>query len=71
MLIPGRTVIDPACGTGDLIRGYDGMLTLCDTSKEVLELTAFSYQGADNIKIVCGDSLVYDDGQYDYCVMNR
>lgn len=73
MMIPGRTAIDPACGTGDLIRGYDGVRTLCDTSKEALELTTFSYGGGRGVEIVCCDSLdswSQQDRVFDYCVMN-
>lgn len=74
LMIPGRTAIDPACGTGDLIRGYDGVRTLCDTSEEVLELTTFSYKGGPGVEIVCCDSLdewsEQEYGVFDYCVLN-
>lgn len=74
MLIHNKTVIDPACGTGDLVRGYTGSKVLCDMSPEVLELTRFRYKEEQDVNIRQCDSL--DDlvpecgSTFDYCVLN-
>ena len=41
LLIPGKTAIDPACGTGDLLNQYQGDITLVDKCASVLEMTKF------------------------------
>lgn len=74
MLIPTKIVVDPACGTGDLISCYNGFRTMCDRSKEVLELTRFIHNGQDTEIIEC-DSLRYftlenPNKKFDYCIMN-
>ena len=73
LLITGKSAIDPACGTGDLINHYNGNITLCDKCESVLEITKFisSHLGNDAI-IINKDSLkeLINVKTYDYCVMN-
>jgi type I restriction-modification system DNA methylase subunit len=43
LMIPNRSVIDPACGTGDLVKNYDGSITLWDISPEVSGICEQNY----------------------------
>lgn len=74
MLIKNRNVIDPACGTGDLVRGYTGSKILCDMSPEVLELTRFRYKEEQDVEIRQCDSLDVLVPEccstFDYCILN-
>jgi len=72
LLIPGRTAIDPACGTGDLLNQYKGDITLVDKSASVLEMTRFIKRNT-TATIEHRDSLrdlLSLERTYDYCVMN-
>ena len=58
LLLPGKTAIDPACGTGDLLNYYSGHITLVDKSETVLEMTKFISKNLGNrVLIVNKDSL--------------
>lgn len=74
LLIPGKTAIDPACGTGDLINHYKGDITLIDKSQSVLEMTRFIKKNlGNNATIQHKDSLqdlISSSTKYNYCVMN-
>jgi type I restriction enzyme M protein len=72
LLIPGRSAIDPACGTGDLLNQYKGTISLVDKCSSVLEMTRFiSTHLANDAIIENKDSLAtIPDTKYDYCIMN-
>jgi len=74
LLIPGKTAIDPACGTGDLLNQYQGDITLVDKCSSVLEMTKFIKEHlGNNATIHNKDSLkdlITSDVKYDYCVLN-
>ena len=73
LLIPGKTAIDPACGTGDLLNQYQGDITLVDKSAVVLEMTKFiKDQIGNNATIQNKDSLkelITTTDKYDYCIL--
>jgi type I restriction enzyme M protein len=71
-----KSVIDPACGTGDLVVYYkeNSLITLWDVSNDVIELTKINYNfqnmdaNIDNL-----DSIKYhekNNGNYDYVFLN-
>jgi len=74
LLISGKTAIDPACGTGDLLNQYQGDITLVDKCASVLEMTKFIKEHlGNNATIHNKDSLKYlmtSPLKYDYCVLN-
>jgi len=74
LLVPGRTAIDPACGTGDLLNQYQGDITLVDKSESVLEMTKFIRDHlGNNATIENKDSLKelpLRELKYDYCILN-
>ena len=74
LLIPGKTAIDPACGTGDLLNQYQGDITLVDKCASVLEMTKFIKEHlGNNATIHNKDSLkdlITGALKYDYCVLN-
>lgn len=74
LMIPGKKVIDPACGTGDLTKGYDGNITLWDISENVLDVCRQNYQlNAKDYDMKCINSIEEysrDNGTYDYCCLN-
>jgi len=71
-----KSVIDPACGTGDLAVYYkeNNLLTLWDVSKDVIELTKINYKFQNmNADINNLDSIKYhekNNGNYDYVFLN-
>jgi hypothetical protein len=70
-MIPDKSAIDPACGTGDLINYYHGRRILCDISADVIEITKFvstssEIRNIDSLKYFMNHT--YD--RFDYCVMN-
>ena len=74
LCIPGKTHIDPACGTGDLIINYSGKISLWDISEDIIEICKLNYnlQQKDYI-IECCNSIIQHDknnGEYDYCSLN-
>ena len=71
-----KSVIDPACGTGDLVVYYkqNSLITLWDVSKDVIELTKINckFQNMD-ADIDNLDSIKYhnkNNGTYDYVFLN-
>jgi hypothetical protein len=74
LMIPGKKVIDPACGTGDLIKSYDGDINLWDVSEDALEICSQNYRlNNKECKISCLNSIIEcekDNGSYDYFVLN-
>lgn len=74
LMIPGKSVIDPASGTGDLVKNYEGDITLWDINEEVLNICTQNY--AINNKactIGCHNSIVenqLNNDSYDYCCLN-
>jgi len=74
LLIPNKTAIDPACGTGDLLNQYKGDITLVDKCASVLEMTKFIKEHlGNNATIHNKDSLkdlVTSELKYDYCILN-
>ena len=74
LMIPGKRVIDPACGTGDLIKSYDGDINLWDVSEDALEICSQNYRlNNKECKISCLNSIIEcekDNGSYDYFVLN-
>ena len=74
LCIPGKKIIDPACGTGDLLLNYNGDINLWDVSPDVIKICKFNYN-LNNIifKTECINSIkAYDkdNGVYDYCCLN-
>jgi len=71
---PNKKVIDPACGTGDLLVHYKGDISLWDISKEVTELTSQNYSfQKKKASIVTRDSLRDDiegNSTYEYAIVN-
>jgi hypothetical protein len=69
-----KKIIDPACGTGDLILNYDGDITLWDINKDVLTLTEQNFKYNNKIfNIECIDSIKEfnkNNSTYDYCCLN-
>ena len=43
LMKPGKKLIDPACGTGDLVINYTGNITLWDISPEVITVCKSNY----------------------------
>lgn len=72
--VPNKRVIDPACGTGDLLIQYTGDVTLWDISKDVTDITTQNYrfQGKP-ATVVTKDSIQFNrdgNGTYDYAIAN-
>ena len=71
-----KSVIDPACGTGDLAVYYkkNTSITLWDVSKDVIELTEINYKFQNmEANITNLDSIKYyekGNGMYDYVFLN-
>ncbi len=73
LLLSGKKSIDPASGTGDLLIGVSGEISLWDISKESIDMAKMNYKLYDkNVNVKEINSLNYfkNDGEYDYCVMN-
>ena len=74
LMKPGGSVIDPACGTGDLVKNYKGQITLWDISPDVLDICDQNYKmNEKQYSISCLNSLEQhdkDNGLYDYCCLN-
>lgn len=67
-----KKVIDPACGTGDLVIHYKGNITLWDISKDVTSLTAQNYKFQNKDATILTKDSIADTGSsaYDYAVVN-
>lgn len=74
LMIPGKKVIDPACGTGDLVKHYKGDITLWDVNNDVLNICKDNYKlNQKKCNIRCMNSIInhnVDNNQYDYCCLN-
>jgi type I restriction enzyme M protein len=76
LLLENKCVIDPACGTGDLLINYNSHdLHMWDISPSVLELAEFNFKfrGKDAYNIREIDTLLnYSDSnnKFDYCILN-
>ena len=74
LCIPEKKIIDPACGTGDLIVNYSGNITLWDVSQDVIKICELNYKlNAKKYEAICINSIKsYDMGNnvYDYCCLN-
>ena len=74
LLISNKGIIDPACGTGDLVKCYDGCITLWDICSNVLTICKENYiLNKKECNIECLDSLLNydkDNNKYDYCFIN-
>ena len=71
---PNKKLIDPACGTGDLIINYEGDITLWDISPDVINICEENYKINDKkYNISCKNSLAKyneNNNNYDYCCLN-
>jgi type I restriction enzyme M protein len=71
---PGRTMIDPACGTGDLAIHYNGCVSLWDISKDVIDLTRENYKFQGKSATILAKDSILDisdsQGTFDYAVVN-
>lgn len=76
IILNGKCIIDPACGTGDLVIDCNSIkTTLWDISTSVLELTKLNYKfRSKNItNLIQIDSIYHhnkDNKLYDYCMLN-
>ena len=74
LMIPGKKAIDPACGTGDLVKNYNGEITLWDVSKDVLDICEQNYKlNRSNYSLECHNTINEYDKQnntFDYCCLN-
>lgn len=74
LMIPNKKLIDPACGTGDLVINYDGDITLWDISQDVINICELNYNlNNKKYEIECINSINEynkDNGKYDYCCLN-
>ena len=74
LMLPNKKLIDPACGTGDLVKNYIGDITLWDICPNVLEICEQNYKlNNKKVQIECLNSLFKHDknnNYYDYCVLN-
>ena len=72
--ISGKKIIDPACGTGDLIVNYNGDITLWDISPDVIKICEFNYKlNSKEYEAACINSIKSydkDNEVYDYCCLN-
>lgn len=79
MMIAGKTAVDPAGGTGDLLVHYNGNTHIWDIDEHALELCRFNYElnMKSNYHIKCKNSLVLEPepgkcitNAFDYVTMN-
>lgn len=75
MMIAGKTAVDPAGGTGDLLVHYRGTTHIWDIDEHALELCRFNYElnMKSNYHIKCKNSLLHsqpDMSAFDYVTMN-
>jgi len=74
LMIPNKSVIDPACGTGDLVKNYNGDITLWDISEDVLYVCKQNYNlNNKDCNIECLNSIAKwskNNEKYDYCCLN-
>lgn len=74
LMKPGKKLIDPACGTGDLVINYTGNITLWDISPVVLTVCKSNYDlNEKTYETACMNSITEyskNNGEYDYCCLN-
>ena len=74
LMIPNKKLIDPACGTGDLVINYNGDITLWDISLDVINICESNYNlNKKKYEIECINSIneySKNNGKYDYCCLN-
>jgi type I restriction enzyme M protein len=74
MCIPNKTIIDPACGTGDLPIHYNGSIHLWDISPDVIHLAQQNYKFQNKpVTTLHYDSILNHDNHndlYDYAFVN-
>ena len=77
MMIAGKTAVDPAGGTGDLLVHYRGTTHIWDIDEHALELCRFNYElnMKSDYHITCKNSLLHTHTQadmsvFDYVTMN-
>ncbi len=74
LMKPGKKLIDPACGTGDLVINYTGNITLWDISPEVITVCKSNYDlNEKTYETACMNSITEynkNNGEYDYCCLN-
>jgi len=77
MMIAGKTAVDPAGGTGDLLVHYRGTTHIWDIDEHALELCRFNYElnMKSDYHITCKNSLLHtptqaDMSAFDYVTMN-
>lgn len=72
LIEPNKKIIDPASGTGDLVKNYNGDITLWDISSDVIEMCKYNYNIINkNCNVKCINSLTDNTKNvYDYCCLN-
>ena len=74
LCVPGKKIIDPACGTGDLLVNYSGDINLWDVSPDVINVCKFNFKlNNKKYNLECVNTIKsYDkeNGLYDYCCLN-
>lgn len=74
MIISNKNIIDPACGTGDLIVCYDGNLTAWDVSPDAVEVCEYNYTlNEKKYEMDCVNSIKdtsKSNNTFDYCAIN-
>ena len=71
---PSKRIIDPACGTGDLVVQYSGDTTLWDISQDVTSLAGQNYAFQGKYASIATKDSIRDssdgNGTYDYAIVN-
>lgn len=71
---PSKRIIDPACGTGDLVVQYSGDTTLWDISQDVTSLAGQNYAFQGKYATIATKDSIRDssdgNGTYDYAIVN-
>jgi type I restriction-modification system DNA methylase subunit len=74
LCIINKEIIDPACGTGDLIINYDGNLTLWDISNDIIDICKLNCDLHKKTYIINNINSIkeFDKNNklYDYCALN-
>ncbi len=74
LLVENKTLVDPACGTGDLVLNYNGDINVWDISEDVIEMCKFNCNLNDkDATFECVNSIkdkIDIKEQFDYCCLN-
>jgi type I restriction enzyme M protein len=74
LCIINKEIIDPACGTGDLIINYNGNLTLWDISNDIIDICKLNCDLHKKTYIINNINSIKEfdknNGLYDYCALN-